>query len=141
LSAQTRKHFETLGWHAEALKTDVLDWLKQPDTHQPDAIVANLFLHHFHDPELAGLLRMAAARTRVFIAIEPRRWAWSVAFRPLFWLIGCGPVTRHDAVISIAAGFVRRELSQLWPADGNWSLEEGPANLFSHLFIAKRLSE
>ena len=137
LSAATRKEFETLGWQAEALKADVLDWLKQPAAQKPDAIVANLFLHHFSEAQLTELFRRAAARTQVFIAVEPRRWSWSLAFSPLFWLIGCGPVTRHDALISIRAGFVRRELSLLWPADEKWSLQEGPASLCSHLFIAK----
>ncbi|MEY2429909.1 MAG: hypothetical protein QOJ40_2794 [Verrucomicrobiota bacterium] len=140
LSAETRKHFETLGWHAEPLKTDVLDWLRQPDSLQPDAIVANLFLHHFRDPELIELLRLAAARTKVFIAVEPRRWTWSFAFSPLFWVLGCGPVTRHDALISIRAGFAGCELSALWPAHENWSMEEAPTSLASHLFVAKRVA-
>jgi hypothetical protein len=138
LSPATRKGFEALGWQAESLKADVLDWLRQPAAQAPDAIVANLFLHHFREAQLAELLQQAAARTKVFIAVEPRRWAWSSAFPPLFWLIGCGPVTRHDALVSIRAGFVGRELSPLWPPDENWSLQEGPASLCSHLFVAKQ---
>ena len=139
LSPATRRDFETLGWHAEGLKTDVLDWVRQPAAQRPDAIVANLFLHHFRYPQLIELLLRAAARTKVFIAVEPRRWAWSLAFGRLLWLIGCGSVTRHDALVSIRAGFARRELSPLWPADGNWSLQEEPAGLCSHLFVARRL--
>ena len=139
LSAATRNEFDALGWHVEGLKADVLEWLMQPAAEKPDALVANLFLHHFRDAQLAELFRLAAARTRLFIAAEPRRWAWSRAFSPLFWLIGCGPVTRHDAPVSIRAGFACRELSQLWPAHGQWSLQEGPANLASHLFVAKGL--
>ena len=139
LSPATLKDFETLGWHAEGLKTDVLDWLRQPAAQSSDAIVANLFLHHFREAQLTELLRQAAGRTQVFIAVEPRRRAWALAFGRLLWLIGCGPVTRHDALISIRAGFARREMSRLWPSDENWSLQEGPASLCSHLFVAKRL--
>src|SRR5258706_4297720 len=98
LSPTTRKDFETLGWQAEVLKADVQDWLRQPVAQKPDAIVANLFLHHFRNPQLIELLRQAAGRTKVFIAVEPRRWAWSLVFGRLLWLIGCGPVTRRDAI-------------------------------------------
>ena len=139
LSATTRKDFETCGWRLEALKADVLDWLRQPAAQVPDVIVANLFLHHFREAQLTELLRRAAERAQVFIAVEPRRWAWSLAFSRFLWVIGCGPVTQHDAIISIRAGFAGRELSPLWPADENWSLHEGPAGLGSHLFVARRL--
>jgi hypothetical protein len=35
--------------------------------------------------------------------------------RKLLWLIGCNAVTRHDAAVSMRAGFIRQELSALWP--------------------------
>ena len=54
------------------------------------------------------------------------------------WLIGCGPVTRHDGRISVRAGFAGSELSALWPDKKNWELIERPFGLFSHLFIARR---
>jgi len=56
----------------------------------------------------------------------------------LLWLIGCGPVTRHDGRISIRAGFAGSELSALWPDKKNWELVERPVGLFSHLFTARR---
>jgi uncharacterized protein YceK len=55
-------------------------------------------------------------------------------------LIGCGKVTRHDAEKSIAAGFVRKEISAIWPDMQNWQLTEHRAGLFSHLFIARKTS-
>ena len=55
----------------------------------------------------------------------------------LMWLIGCNDVTRHDAVVSVRAGFTNRELSALWTASG-WKLEERAAPPFSHLFVARR---
>jgi hypothetical protein len=54
-------------------------------------------------------------------------------------LIGCSWVTIHDAEASIRAGFVRQEMSALWPDKKNWRLTERRAGLFSHLFIAKRI--
>jgi hypothetical protein len=54
------------------------------------------------------------------------------------WLIGCGPVTRHDGRISVRAGFAGSELSTLWPDKQNWELVERRVGLFSHLFIARR---
>ena len=52
----------------------------------------------------------------------------------LVGLIGCNSVTRHDAVVSVRAGFTNRELSDLWPTQGAWLLQEQRAGLFSHLF-------
>jgi hypothetical protein len=47
-------------------------------------------------------------------------------------------ITRHDAIVSVRAGFVGRELSALWPVDNQWQLSEQSAGWFSHCFIAKR---
>jgi hypothetical protein len=45
----------------------------------------------------------------------------------------------HDAEASIAAGFVRNEISELWADKQNWKLTERRAGLFSHLFVAKKI--
>ena len=55
-------------------------------------------------------------------------------------LIGCNGVTRHDARISVRAGFTEEELSALWPAGDGWRLKERRAGLFSHCFVAQRTS-
>jgi len=52
-------------------------------------------------------------------------------------LMGCNAVTRHDARVSVRAGFRDDELSRLWPS-GGWTLEERGAPPFSHLFVARR---
>jgi len=140
VTPQTHNGFEGLGWRAETLKADVLAWLSQSAPQGYDAMLANLFLHHFSDAQLTQLLREAARRAQVFVAVEPRRSAWALAVSRLLWLIGCNEVTRHDATISVRAGFAGRELSRLWPCDGAWSLHEQPAGLFSHVFIAHRRS-
>jgi len=138
VSPDTRRGFEALGWRAEVLEREVLAWLERPAAPNCDTMLANLFLHHFPEAQLAGLLRAAARQTRVFIAVEPRRSQRSLLFSRLLWLIGCNDVTRHDAPASVRAGFAGRELSQLWPAGPSWTLQERPAGWFSHLFVAQR---
>ena len=134
----TRQGFETLGWRTESFEADALDWLALPTAPACDAMLANLFLHHFHESQLAGLLQAAARSTRVFIALEPRRSAPGLFFSRWLRFIGCNEVTRHDAVVSVRAGFAGRELSRLWPADAGWTLEEQPVGWLSHLLVARR---
>jgi hypothetical protein len=138
VSPETRHGFAALGWRAELLAVEALDWLAQPAGPACDTMVSNLFLHHFQEVQLAALLRAAARQARVFIALEPRRSRRGCLFSRLLWLIGCNQVTRHDAPLSVRAGFTGRELSRLWPAGGGWNLQERPAGWFSHLFIAHR---
>ena len=125
------------GWHAEAVVADVFNWL--PDAAGLDVVVANLFLHHFQDARLAELFRAVADRARLFVAIEPRRAPWPLFCCRLLWLIGCNAVTRHDAIVSVRAGFSGHELSALWPADHAWQLTERRTGFFSHLFVAQRI--
>ena len=98
------------------------------------------FLHHFEDARLAELFRAVAGRARLFAAIEPRRAPWPLFCCRLLWAIGCNSVTRHDAAISVRAGFSGRELSALWPADSGWQCTERRAGVFSHLFVARKIS-
>lgn len=136
VSMETRRAFAALNWSVESVATDVFTWLEQPAA-PVDVMFANLFLHHFHDERLRTLLRLAAARTKLFIACEPRRSPLALTACRLLPLIGCNRVTRHDAAVSVCAGFVGHELSSLWSVDG-WKTSEQPAGLFSHRFVAKR---
>lgn len=137
VTPQTLASFTSLGWHAEAVTADVFDWL--PGGSSAEVVIANLFLHHFHDLSLAGMFRAIADRARLFIAIEPRRAPWPLFCSRLLWAIGCNRVTRHDAVASVRAGFQGGELSELWPDKPDWQLTEQPAGPFSHLFIARKI--
>ncbi len=128
--------FAKLGCALSVIRADVFDWLA--GARAVEVIVANLFLHHFEEEPLQELLRLAASRSRVFIACEPRRSVRGLAASRLLGLIGCNEVTRHDAVVSVRAGFTGRELAGLWPEHREWILEERPAGIFSHLFVARR---
>ena len=136
VTESTRREFAECRWRARAIEADVFDWLRA--TPPVDAIVANLFLHHFEPPRLAEMLALAASRARVFVACEPRRSALALNGARLLGLVGCNDVSRHDAVVSVRAGFRDAEISTLWPDAQSWSLDEGARGLFSHLFVAAR---
>ncbi|MBI1732031.1 MAG: methyltransferase domain-containing protein [Gammaproteobacteria bacterium] len=138
VAGMTLQDFASLGWQAEVVKADVMVWLNTMPA--ADIVLANLFLHHFSDPQLAGLLQQIAAKTEIFAACEPRRSSTALFGSRLLGLIGCGPVTRNDAVVSVRAGFSGMELSALWPDRNCWYLRECKAGLFTHTFLARRLS-
>ena len=103
-----------------------------------DMVLANLFLHHFERDRLTKLLGDAARLADAFAACEPWRGESGLIGSRLLWAIGCNGVTRHDALVSVRAGFRGRELSELWPNHDDWRLEEGPALPFTHCFLARR---
>jgi hypothetical protein len=135
ISSAVRQGIEQCGWRAEVVTADIFDWLATGP--QCDGLIANLFLHHFDSDALARLLAIASRRAVAFVACEPRRSPAGLLSTRLLWLLGCNSVTRHDAPISVRAGFRGTELSSMWPR-GDWHLEEKAAGLFSHLFVALR---
>ena len=138
LRADTKIEFAVLNWRVRSVEADVFDWLSDPATEKSDAVLANLFLHHFTNEQLQLLFSEIAKKADALIAVEPRRSPWPLFCTQLLSLIGCNAVTCHDAPVSVRAGFTARELSALWPRDGNWELTERRAGLFSHLFVARR---
>jgi hypothetical protein len=134
----TLRALERIGISPVVAIADVFDWLAQQSREPNTAITANLFLHHFEGNSLQRLLGLASQRCDLFIACEPRRGAWPQLAASLVGLIGCNHVTRHDAVVSVRAGFRDRELTALWPDASNWRIEERAAGVFSHLFVARR---
>jgi hypothetical protein len=125
----------SLRWNAQVVRSDVFEWLNARTTPRFDAIVANLFLHHFDDAALEDMLAAIAARTRCFVAFEPRRSRMALAGARLLGLVGCNDVTRHDAVVSVRAGFLDGELTRLWTAPG-WRLVEERSGPFGHRLVA-----
>ena len=136
ISAKTRAGFAALGWTCESLPGDVFEGLPQI---QPDIVTANLFLHHFDDATLARLLRLAASRTRGFVACEPHRSGLALWGARLVGVLGANDVTRHDAVASVRAGFRASELSALWPQGNAWIRNESAVFPFTHVFRAHAL--
>lgn len=137
IAPPVRDSFRAMNCSVEFRRCDALSGLAQIG--DVDVAFVNLFLHHFEDPQLKQLLTDIASRCRIFVACEPRRTAFALFASRCVGLLGCNDVTRHDAVASVRAGFKGYELSQFWPAPAPWSLSEGAAGLFSHLFVARRL--
>ena len=123
-------------WKVHAVKADVFAWLK--DAPRVDVMIANLFLHHFDDSQLRELLSQCAERCDCFAASEPRRSGIAEWFSRRVGLIGCNDVTKHDAVISVRAGFNGLGLSSLWSMKKDWRVSERRAGLFTHFFGAMR---
>lgn len=139
VTANTTAALNSLGWTTHVEKADVFDWAARDEP--VDVVIANLFLHHFQDDSLSRLFRLISGKDTVFVACEPRRGSFALAASRLVGLIGCNDVTRHDAVISVRAGFRDRELSELWPSASGWKLDEAKTGLFSHGFVAFRAQE
>jgi hypothetical protein len=133
VSRATCRAFAALGWDAAPIVADVFSFLPRADV-----VTANLFLHHFEQPRLTQLLARIARATPLLIACEPRRATFALAASRMLWAIGCNDVSRHDAVVSVHAGFAGTELSAIWPEAAGWTLHERPAGLFSHCFVAHR---
>lgn len=136
----TRAALRELGWSVEVVCADALEWLEQPHAARNALVFSNLFVHHFEGERLARLLAGVAAAAGAFVCCEPRRARLALLGSHLLWAIGCNDVTRHDAVVSVHAGFRDRELTAEWlrAAGTGWNTAETPAGAFSHLFVARR---
>jgi hypothetical protein len=139
VSAATREGFAALHWNVETVAADVFDFLERPGP-DFDIISANVFLHHFTEERLQRLFEGVAKRSKLVVACEPRRTPFVREASRLLWLLGYGDVVVQDAVTSARAGFVDTEMTQCWPASANWTIEEGNAGPFVHMFVAKRVS-
>jgi hypothetical protein len=136
VSARVRNSFAALHWNIQTIRADVFEFLETMQS-SVDVIIANGFLHHFTGEHLARLLGLAARRTKLFVAYEPRRTHFAREASRFVWLLGCGDVIRRDVVASIRAGFVGTEISACWPVRDGWTIVEREAGPFSHVFIAK----
>ena len=142
VTAETLAEFRALGLQPEVLAIDVFEWLAQLGDVHADIVIANLFLHHFSGEALEQLMQGISRRARAFVCCEPRRSRLALVGSHLLGVIGCNAVTRHDAVLSVHAGFRGSELSALWPQTATvadaWRVDESAAGMFSHLFVASR---
>jgi len=128
------------GWSLDVVAADALAWSGGRRAERIDVVLANLFVHHFEGERLERLLRGIAASADAFVCCEPRRARLALAGSHLLGLIGCNDVTRHDAVVSVHAGFRDREIGAAWlqARPSGWTLHETAAGAFGHLFVARR---
>jgi len=141
VDAATVAAYTASGWQARPIAADVLDWARVDDGERWDAVVANLFLHHFDGASLRNVLAGCARRADALVACEPRRSRMALAASHLILFLGASAVTRHDGVVSVRAGFVGDELTSAWPERGDgWRLDEYDDGAFTHCFCAVRRS-
>ena len=133
VSNATLAEFAELGWRVHVVARDALAFLREEPI---EVVVANLFLHHLEPEALRQLFTICGERAQLVAACEPRRSQLALLGCRLMWFIGANDVTRHDAIVSVRAGFTGRELSELWQAP--WQIDERGAPPFSHLFVARR---
>jgi hypothetical protein len=128
------------GWTLDVVAADALEWLAARRAERADVVLTNLFVHHFVGERLDRLLGGVASAADAFVCCEPRRARLALVGSHLLGLIGCNDVTRHDAVVSVYAGFRDREIGTAWRVANasGWTLHEGAAGAFSHLFVARR---
>ena len=104
------------------------------------AVLANLILHHLTDRELANLGDTLAGSARIIVACEPHRSRRSQRLFALVGpLFGANQVTRHDAQVSIAAGFRGDELPRaLGLRSSAWHCECTTTTLGAYRMLALR---
>jgi len=134
----TLAHLRRCNWLPTVVPAGVLEWVEE--TSQAEACLTNLFLHHLDETQITRLFSVLAAKVSVFAAAEPRRTRLARWGAAALGLLGCHAVTRHDARVSVEAGFCRNELSRLWPAGPGWLLQENRAGPFTHFFSAAKIS-
>jgi len=116
-----------IAWPPQApwFETDVLDFTDWADY---PIVIGNLFFHHFDRARLAHLGARLNEHARVIIASDPLRVRRTTTlFSLLCPLIAAHPVTRHDGLVSITAGFRHDELPQLLQLDPSiwrWWVQE-----------------
>ena len=110
-------------WLEEPIVWDQRDVFECLAEESGGILAANLFLHHFEEPEL----RRFAPLMRNFEVIcinEPFRTAQTI-MDARFMLPFVGRATKHDMVVSIRAGFVPGELPELLGLTGpEWQVRE-----------------
>jgi 2-polyprenyl-3-methyl-5-hydroxy-6-metoxy-1,4-benzoquinol methylase len=137
-------------WHALDLAAPPAGW-KTSHWHQQDVrhfdrwadytvVVGNLVFHHFEADELRALGAAVQRHAGAFLACEPARTRLAAhGLRLLCPLLGMHAVTRHDARVSIAAGFLDEELPQaLGFSPERWSWHAGHAWLGAYRLVAHR---
>jgi len=132
----TLTHLHRRNWLPTVVTADVSAWVEEGPP--VSSVVTNLFLHHLDQPGIERLFSTLAAKTALFAAAEPRRSLLARWGARALGLLGCHSVTRHDARVSVEAGFKEKELGNLWPSRPGWFLEEHGVGPFTHFFSAAK---
>lgn len=115
------------------------DILTGPGKTEVNWLFGNLILHHFSDADLLALGQgWLTESVRGLLFVEPRRSWLSLVLLKIVWPL-LHPVTRHDAAVSVRAGFCRDELALLLGLDaGQWRMRYGRLHFGVNYFEAVR---
>lgn len=105
-------------------------------------VIGNLIFHHFSSDELARLGASLNRTARLIVASEPARYrCFQHLFALIAPLIGANQVTRHDAHVSIAAGFRGDELPRALGLDpAVWDCRVSVSIFGAYRLVARRRS-
>lgn len=80
-----------------------------------DIVYCGLFLHHFPDAAVTGLLRSFSSLAREYVVVNDleRHWIPYHALPLTSWLFRWDPLTLHDGPVSVQAAFEAGELRTL----------------------------
>jgi hypothetical protein len=120
-------------WHQD-------DLLAFPGYDRCPVVIGNLIFHQFSTAQLAGLGGTLRRSARLIVACEPfRQRGFQALFATLAPVFGANRVTRHDARVSIAAGFRADELpAALGLNDKNWNYRCQTTALGAYRMVAIR---
>lgn len=108
---------------ADAIRWDQRDVFECLAEASGGILAANLFLHHFEDPDLERF-RGLLGKFEVVCINEPYRTAQTI-MDARFLLPFVGRATKHDMMVSIRAGFLPGELPERLGLDsGDWRITE-----------------
>lgn len=127
------------------------DWPRDAQWHQTDlrafeayagysVILGSLIFHQFDEPDLAAL-GMRLRQARLLLASEPARQRRAKVLLAVGGaLLGANYVTRHDARVSVEAGFLGDELPRFLRMDRTgWSWQSDLWPLGMYRLTAERL--
>ena len=146
------RRFAPGDWHVTGVDfwPRAADWPGAWEWRQTDALAfaeaaegvsVNLLLHQFSAPELARLGERwnESNGPRMLLLNEPLRRPHCLWLARASFLLGQNHVTRHDALVSVRAGFRRGELARLLGLDAQtWALAETETLLGASRLIAVR---
>ena len=121
-----------------------IDWvhddiLKFANPGKYDIILTNLILHQFTAAELSRIGRRIGRSARVIIASEPSRRHLHLLQMKAGRLLGFNYVSRHDARVSIIAGFRGDELPRFLGLDpGSWTWSVSLTFFGAYRLVARR---
>jgi hypothetical protein len=109
----------------QSLSVANVAWIRgnvlQLDWPHADIVITNLFLHHFEIDALRVLLQKCHRAAPLLLACEPARRKHSLALFALLRLTGINRVTWHDGQVSIRAGFLPKEIEEIFGND--WEVD------------------